>query len=419
MSAAPPAPRLHYAWVALGVSFLVVLSVVGVRAAPSVLIVPLQQQFGWSRAMISAAVSLNILLFGLFGPFVAALFQTLGLRRTLLGALSVLVVTMGLTGLITAPWQLFATWGLLVGTACSACSVGLAAAIANRWFVTRRGFAVGLLTAGNASGQLVFLPVLAAIAQHGHWQYVPWLLGIVLAAMIPVVWFLLPENPRAIGLAPLGGTMEEAGPRASGNPVTLALDSFRHASRSLDFWLLFGSFAICGFSTNGLIGTHFIPYCVDHGISEVTAASVVASLGVFDLFGTTLSGWLTDRFNPRKLLFWYYGLRGLSLVVLPFTAFDPLSLSIFAVFYGLDWVATVPPTVLLTTTVFGRKEAPVVVSWIVAGHQIGASIAALGAGVVRTETGSYADAFIASGLACMIAALIVLRIARGRLVALA
>lgn len=419
MADTQPEPRLHYAWVALGVSFLVMLSVVGVRAAPSVLIVPLQQQFGWSRATISAAVSLNILLFGLIGPFVAALFQTLGLRRTLLGALAVLVVTMGLTGLIRAPWQLFATWGVMVGAACSACSVGLAAAIANRWFVKRRGFAVGLLTAGNASGQLVFLPVLAAIAQRSHWQYVPWLLGIVLAVMIPIVWLLLPENPRAIGIAPFGGTLEEAGPPASGNPVRLALDSLRHASRSLDFWLLFGSFAVCGFSTNGLVGTHFIPYCMDHGITEVTAASVVASLGVFDLFGTTLSGWLTDRFNPRKLLFWYYGLRGLSLVVLPFTAFDPLSLSVFAVFYGLDWVATVPPTVLLTTTVFGRKEAPVIVSWIVAGHQIGASIAALGAGVVRTETGSYADAFIASGIACMIAALIVLRIARGRLVALA
>ena len=411
--------RVHYAWIVLAVSFLVMLSVVGVRAAPSVLIVPLQQQFGWSRATISAAVSLNILLFGLIGPFVAALFQTVGLRRTLLGALVLLALTMGLTGLISTPWQLFATWGVMVGAACSACSVGLAAAIANRWFVERRGFAVGLLTAGNASGQLVFLPVLAAIAEHGSWQWVPWLLGIVLAVLIPVVWLLLPETPRALGVRAYGAAEAEDAQAVGGNPVKLALDSIRHASRSLDFWLLFGSFAVCGFSTNGLVGTHFIPYCVDHGITEVTAASVVASLGIFDLFGTTLSGWLTDRYNPRKLLFWYYGLRGLSLVALPFTAFDPLSLSIFAVFYGLDWVATVPPTVLLTTTVFGRKEAPVIVSWIVAGHQIGASIAALGAGVVRTETGSYADAFIASGLACMIAALIVLRIARGRLVALA
>jgi predicted MFS family arabinose efflux permease len=187
----------------------------------------------------------------------------------------------------------------------------------------------------------------------------------------------------------------------------------------VDFWLLFATFSVCGFSTNGLVATHLIPFCADHGIPEVQAASLLAMMGVFDLLGTTMSGWLTDRYNARILLFWYYGLRGLSLMVLPFTNFDLFSLSIFAVFYGLDWVATVPPTVGLTTEVFGKKDAPVIVSWIVCGHQMGGALAALGGGLARNATGSYLIAFIASGAACLLASLLVLRIARRPAMAIA
>jgi sugar phosphate permease len=403
------AGRLHYSWVVLGTMFLVMLATAGVRASPSVLIVPLQNAFGWDRATISAAVSVNIGLYGLIGPFGAAFMQTLGLKRTILIALSILACAVALSGFIDAKWQLFLTWGVLVGLGSGVTAGGLAATVANRWFVKNRGLAVGILTASNASGQLVFLPVLAAIAEGGHWRMVSWVVAAFAALLIPIVLLMLPESPRTIGLGPLGAEVEPEPVRRK-NPVGMALNGLTTGMRSADFWLLAGSFAICGFSANGLVGTHLISYCMDNGIAPVAAASVVAGMGVFDLIGTTCSGWLSDRYNPRILLFWYYGLRGLSLILLPFSNFDPLSLGAFSVFYGLDFVATVPPTVMLANQVFGRQAAPIIVAWLLCGHQIGAAIAAAGAGWIRSTTGSYFEAFIISGVACLIASLIVLRV---------
>ena len=406
------AGRAHYAWIVIAISFTVILIGVGVRAAPSVLLVPLRNAFGWNLDTISGAVSLNILLLGLTGPFSAALMQTIGIRRTLLGSLVLLLLGAGASVFVTRVWQLYLTWGLLVGLGAGGTGFGIAAVIANRWFVARRGLAVGLLTASNASGQLVFLPALAALASALGWVSVPAAMAVLVAAMVPLVWLLLPESPGAIELGPYGGVMEPPHVPSADNPFRLALGCLARGVRSADFWLLAGSFAVCGFSTNGLIGTHMIAYCMDHGIPEITGATLMASLGVFDLIGTVCSGWLTDRFNPRVLLFCYYGLRGLSLLALPFSQFDGWSLSLFAVFYGLDWVATVPPTVALTNTVFGRKEGPVVVSWIYCAHQIGGSLAALMGGAIRDATGSYMGAFLASGVACLFASLLVLRVAR-------
>jgi MFS family permease len=303
---------------------------------------------------------------------------------------------------------------VLVGLGSGAGMVGLATAIANRWFVHRRGLVVGLLTASNASGQLVFLPLLASLAVSHTWHIVPLVVAGVILALVPVVLLLLPESPASIGLGPFGSQEVVPLPARSGNPFVIAIAGLIRGARSMDFWLLFITFAVCGFSTNGLVATHLIPFCIDHGIAAVSAAGLLAAMGVFDLVGTTVSGYLTDRFDSRILLFWYYGLRGLSLMVLPFTNFDIVSLTIFAAFYGLDWVATVPPTVTLTNEVFGKKDAPVIISWIVAGHQIGGALAALGAGETRYLTGSYLPAFLASGVACLMAALMVLRIARGR-----
>ncbi|MFL5284536.1 MAG: MFS transporter [Rhodopila sp.] len=408
------AGRTHYAWIVVAVMFVVILASVGVRAAPGVLIVPLQEAFGWNAAVISGAISLNILLFGLVGPFAAGLIQVIGLKRTVLLSMLLLVVGAGLSSFVTQIWQLYVTWGLLVGLGSGAGMVGLATAIANRWFVQRRGLVVGLLTASNASGQLVFLPLLASLVGSHGWHSVPLVVALVILALIPVVLLLLPESPASIGLGPFGSTEIVAVPPLSGNPFVIAIAGLGRGLKSVDFWLLFISFAVCGFSTNGLVATHLIPFCMDHGIPEINAAGLLAAMGVFDLIGTTVSGYLTDRYDSRILLFWYYGLRGLSLVVLPFTQFDVVSLAIFAVFYGLDWVATVPPTVALTNEAFGHKDAPVIVSWIVAGHQIGGALAALGAGETRFLTGSYELAFLASGVACLMAALMVLRIARGR-----
>ncbi len=413
------AGRVHYAWVVVGLMFTVILATVGVRAAPGVLIVPLEEAFGWSAGTISGAISLNILLGGLVGPFGAALIQRIGMRATVLCSLSLLAAGAAGAAFATRPWELYATWGVLVGIGSGAGMVGMATAIANRWFVARRGLVVGLLTASNASGQLVFLPLLASLAQHFGWQSVPWLVAMVILALIPVVTLLLAESPGSIGLGPYGTAAAPPTTTSVVNPVVVAFSGLGRGMRSPDFWLLFMSFAICGFSTNGLVATHLIPYCIDHGIPELSAASVLAAMGVFDLIGTTASGWLTDRYNARVLLFWYYGLRGLSLMVLPFSDFDVVSLSLFAAFYGLDWVATVPPTVALTTEVFGKRDAPVIASWIFCGHQIGGAVAALGAGIMRTGTGSYLGAFIASGAACLIASLLVLRIARRPALALA
>src|SRR5271165_7298986 len=358
--------RVHYAWVVVGLMFLVMLATAGVRSAPSVLIVPLEHAFGWSRATISGAISLNIALYGVIGPFAAAMMQSPGLRPTVLAALVILSISVAASGFIAAPWQLFLTWGLLVGIGTGVTAGGLAATIANRWFEQRRGLAVGVLMASNATGQLVFLPVLAAIAERGSWQTVSFVVAGAAAALIPLGFMLLPESPRKVGLLPFGAEVEPA-VAVRANPLGIAFATLRRGIRSTDFWLLFGSFWVCGFSTNGLVGTHLISFCVDHGVTEVAAAGLLATMGVFDLVGTTLSGWLTDRYSSRMLLFMYYSLRGMSLIFLP-AAFGvaALGLPIFAVWYGLDWIATVPPTLKLTTDAFGRASAPLMFGWIVA-----------------------------------------------------
>lgn len=267
------AGRVHYAWVVVGLMFTVILATVGVRAAPGVLIVPLEQEFGWSAGTISGAISLNILLGGLVGPFGAALIQRIGMRSTVLCSLSLLAIGASGAALATTPWELYATWGVLVGIGSGAGMVGMATAVANRWFVARRGLVVGLLTASNASGQLVFLPLLASLAQHFGWQSVPWLVAIVILTLIPLVALVLAESPGSIGLGPYGTAAAPPTTTSTANPVVVALSGLGRGMRSPDFWLLFLSFAICGFSTNGLVATHLISYCMDHGIPELSAAS--------------------------------------------------------------------------------------------------------------------------------------------------
>jgi MFS family permease len=404
--------RVHYAWIVLAVMFTATLAGVGVRSAPGVMIVPLQRAFGWDVGTISAAVSINIILMGATGPFVTGFMEVFGLKRTILLGMVLLMAGTGLSLLMTEPWQLFVTWGVMVGIGCGAGAVGIGAAVANRWFAEHNGLAMGLLFAGTAAGQIVFLPVLALLAERFGWQGVAVTATLSVAIMVPVVALLLPESPAQIGIGPYGSAAVPPSPPRVGNPFSLALTVLVRASRSLDFWLLTLSFAVCGFSTNGLINTHLIAYCADRGISQVNGAWVLAALGVFSLIGSTASGWLCDRYNPRVLLFWYYSLRGLSLIVVPFTQFDVVSLSLFSVFYGLDWVATGPATFALTNEVFGRRDTPVVISWIFAGHQVGGALAAFGAGAVRSATGDYFLAFVTSGVACLLASLLVLRVTR-------
>ena len=315
--------RVHYAWIVLAVMFSATLAGVGVRAAPGVMIIPLERAFGWNVATISGAVSLNIILMGATGPFLTGLIDVVGLKRTIIGCMIVLVAGTGLSNFMTSPWQLFLTWGLMVGIGSGASAVGMAAAVANRWFARRNGLAMGLLTAANAAGQLIFLPVLAMLAERYGWRGVSVTVTLVIAAAVPVVALLLPESPADVGLGPFGTETAPAHlPRHLGNPFAAAVGALSRASHSMDFWLLTASFAVCGLSTNGLINTHLIAYCADRGISQIAGANILAALGVFSLIGATASGWMCDRFNSRILLFWYYGLRGLSLIVIPFTQFE-------------------------------------------------------------------------------------------------
>jgi MFS family permease len=407
--------RVHYAWVVAAVIFVTLLAAVGVRATPSVLIVPLEQAFGWSSGTISFAISINIILYGLMGPFAAALMQQLGIRRTVLLALALLSSSVAASTFMTEPWQLVLSWGLAVGLGSGVVALVLGAMIVNRWFAKHQGLVMGVITASTATGQLVFLPMLAAVAQNHGWRPVVWIAALGAAAMIPLVALLVPESPAAIGLKPYGAAEDgEIAAPVRANPLAVAFATLGRAAKSTGFWLLFASFFVCGASTNGLIGTHLISYCFDHGIPEVQGAGLLAAMGVFDLIGTTASGWLSDRFDSRWLLFWYYGLRGLSLLYLPYSGFSLYGLSLFAVFYGLDWVATVPPTVRLANELFGRKDAPIIFGWLLAGHQLGAGATAFEAGLLRTVLGSYLVPVLISGGLCVMTALVVLRIRRGQ-----
>jgi predicted MFS family arabinose efflux permease len=414
--ASQPHRHVHYAWVVAAVVFVTMLGAAAIRSAPGVLMVPLEKDLGWTRATVSLAVSVNLVLFGLMGPFAAALVDRFGARRIVLTSLALLAVGIALTTRMTAPWQLVLLWGVLVGAGTGMMALATAATIVNRWFTERRGLVMGLLTASNATGQLIFLPVMAYLAEHAGWRATVGLVAMAAAVMIPVVFLWMRNRPEDVGLRPYGesGAAPIGGPSARPNPVATTLRVLATGMRSADFWLLFATFYICGLSTNGLIGTHLIPACIDAGIPEVQAAGMLAAMGVFDLAGTTLSGWLSDRWRNQRLLFWYYALRGFALMYLPFALGDVffLGLSVFAVFYGLDWIAPVPPTVRLTTDAFGKEDAGIMFGWIVAGHQIGAATAALGAGTLRTALGTYEQAFLLAGALCVVAALLALRIGR-------
>jgi len=407
----------NYAFVAAAVVFLSLLVAAGVRSAPGVLIVPLEHAFGWSRDVVSLSAAIGIFLYGLAGPFAAALMQRFGIRTVLICALALMAASIAASAFMTSPAHLVLTWGVFSGLGSGCVAVVLGAAVVNRWFARRRGLMMGLLTASAATGTLVFMPALAALAQSGGWKPVVWTVAAACAALIPLAWWLLPEHPADVGLTPYGADPDaspERQPPPAGNLVQAAFGVLARASRNRNFWFLFGTFFICGFTTNGLIGTHFIAMCSDRGLTEVRAAGLLAAMGAFDLIGTTLSGWLTDRHDPRKLLFVYYGLRGISLVFLPFSDFSFYSLGVFTVFYGLDWIATVPPTLRLANEAFGEDEAPVVFGWIVAGHQLGAACAAFFAGAMRSVQGDYFYAFIIAGCTGVVAAVLALQVGRAR-----
>jgi len=401
---------IHYGWVVAGVTFLTMLVTAGAVGAPGVLIVPLQKEFGWTAEQISTALAIRLLLFGLLGPFAAAFINYFGMRKVVSIALAVIFSGLLASLWMTQLWQLVLLWGIVVGFGTGLTAMVLGATVATRWFTARRGLVVGLMSASTATGQLVFLPLLAVLTEAYGWRSaLTFVLGLILVAALAVI-SLMRDRPSDLGLAPYG---EPVVPGSTAQPpqalrlsslVLSPLTSLRDAAKTQTFWVLFGTFFVCGASTNGLVQTHFIALCGDYGLMAVTAAGMLAVIGIFDFFGTLGSGWLSDRYDNRLLLFAYYGLRGLSLLALPFMDISVWGLTLFAVFYGLDWVATVPPTVKLTADRFGRERANLVFGWVFAGHQLGAAAAAYGGGFARTEFASYMPAFVIAGAMCLVAA---------------
>ena len=415
MTTAPPTrtSRIHPAWWVAAVTFLALIGAAAFRAVPGVLIDPLHEEFGWSLSTISLAIAINLALYGLTAPFAAALMERFGIRRVVVAALLVVAVGSGLTVFMTASWQLVLCWGVLVGLGTGSMAMSLVATVTGRWFVARRGLVSGVLTAAGATGQLIFLPFVAAVSTRWGWR--PAALGTAAAALAvaPFVAWLLRDRPRDLGVAPYGGTVEDDVEPSRGNPARTALRGLADAVRTRPFWLLAGGFLICGASTNGLVQPHFIPAAHDHGMPVTTAAGLLAVVGIFDVAGTIFSGWLTDRVDPRRLLLAYYGLRGMSLFLLPqlFGTDIQVSMIAFIVFYGLDWVATVPPTLALCREHFGAR-APIVFGWVFASHQLGSAFAAFGGGVIRDVTGSYDLAWFLAAALCLVAAVASISIRR-------
>jgi MFS family permease len=431
--------RLHPAWVAAGVAFVALLCAAGFRAAPGVLMVPLQEEFGWSRGLVSLAVGVNLVLFGLTAPFAAALMERFGVRAVTSVALLLIAAGSGLSVGVTSSWQLVLLWGVLIGLGTGSMALVFAAIVANRWFVRRRGLVMGVLTAASATGQLVFLPVVALMSERSGWRSASLVVAAAALAVIPLVLLRLRDSPAELGVAPYGAptglpvdsrgtvtgpsatllvrgpTSGTFGPSERGTPgaARRAVGILGEAARTRTFWALAVGFAICGASTNGLIATHFIPSAHDHGMPETTAAGLLAVVGVFDIVGTVASGWLTDKVNPRLLLAAYYSLRGAGLLMLPGLLSDSLHPSIiaFVVVYGLDWVATVPPTAALCREAFG-EAGQVVFGWVFAAHQIGAAIVSVGAGVIRDTTGQYTMAWVGAACLCLVAAFVSTRVGR-------
>ncbi|UQX87569.1 MFS transporter [Jatrophihabitans telluris] len=408
--------RLHRAWWVAGITFLALIASAAFRSSTGVLIEPLENEFGWSRSITSFAITVNLVIYGLTAPFAAALMQKFGIRRIV--ALSLTLVTLGCLATIVMrdSWQLVLAWGFAIGIGTGSMALVFGAIIANRWFVTRRGLVTGIFSAASSTGQLVFLPLMAAlIASHGWRTAVAVVAGFSLL-LVPLVLWLLADSPADVGEIPYGAEPGYVSPDViPQRPARLAISTLVSSSRSWTFWVLMVTFFICGWSTNGLIGSHFIPAAHDHGMPATTAANLLALIGIFDIVGTIGSGWLTDRVDPRNLLVAYYGLRGLSLLIVPTvlgSSVDP-PLFLFIVFYGLDWVATVPPTVALCREHFGLQRSGVVFGWVYASHMVGAGIAASFAGTVRAHTGDYRIAWLTAGALCVLAALLFFTV-RGR-----
>jgi MFS family permease len=405
--------RFPYAWLVVAVTFLVLLAAAGVRAAPGLLIKPLEAEFGWDRASISLAIAVSILAFGLGAPLSGGLVDRFGPRRVMLGGIVLIVGGLIPLAFMTDLWQLHLFWGVVTGIGTGALTNVLGATIALRWFRTHRGIILGAFAAASSAGQLIFIPTLQVIISSGGWRTAIAVLAAAVGLMLLPVLLLMRDRPADVGQTAFGATSDAAA-EAADRQEAQRTTPLREAVRTQDFWLLAGSFFICGYTSNGLIGTHLIPHAVEHGFTEVTAASAVALMGTMNIVGTLASGWLTDRYDNRRLLAMYYGFRALSIAALPLILSIP-QLFLFAIVYGLDWIATVPPTANLTARIYGRGSLGTIYGWIFASHMAGAALAAFLGGYFHDVLGDYHAIFISAALIGFLAVLLASRISVGGL----
>ena len=404
----------YYGWFILAICFLTTLTSAGVRSSPSVLIHPLEAEFGWSRALIASAVSMNLLLFGIAAPISGWLIDRFGPRKVMLGSLTLLILGVSGTMTMNQFWQFFLVWGVIVGLGAGGVGSVLTATVGNRWFVAKRGLVLGILGSASSAGQIIFLPLFMAMITYAGWRLGSMALIVVALILLPLIYLFMRDDPAEVGLEPYGAGQSKVasssglaglrGMRSGKASITL-----REVVRAPTFWLLAGSFFVCGGTANGLIGTHLIPHEIDLGIPQIAAASILGVMGGLNIVGTIFSGWMIDRVQPQRWLALVYALRGVSLLVLPFVQ-DVSGFFVFAVIYGLDWFATVPPSMAITADTFGRENVGKVYGWIFMSHQIGAAIMASSAGALRTWLGDYQFAFLSGGVIAMIAAGLALQI---------
>jgi MFS family permease len=398
--------RIHRAWLVAAVTFLTLICAAAFRSTTSILFMPLEMEFGWSRSLTSTALAVNLVVYGVTAPFAATLMERFSPKRVAIAALALVALGTGLTTVMTEPWQLMLYWGVFVGVGTGCLALVFASLIANRWFSKKRGLVTGVFSAAYATGQLIFLPALSSVVIVDGWRTASLVVALFSASVIPIFIFAFRNSPQEVGVEPYGGPhIESKGGSAPKNARETISVLFQAAGKPA-FWILAGTFFVCGWTTNGLIGAHFIPAAHDHGMPVGTAAGLLAVVGIFDFVGTILSGWLTDRVNPVLLLVFYYGLRGLALFTVPFVLGPSVEppLFFFIVFYGLDWIATVPPTIELCRRYFGLAQSPSIYGWVFAAHMVGAAIAAAFAGAIRDSQGSYFIAWITAAILCLIAA---------------
>jgi sugar phosphate permease len=397
--------RLHYAWIVLIVTFLALLTSAGIRTAPSIILKPLEFEFGWTRSETSFAVAISLFIFGFGAPLGGMLIDRFGPRRLMIGGLALVSVAMLLMAGMSQLWQFHLYWGVALGIGTGGIAGTLGATIAARWFNQRRGMVLGVFGAAAAAGQFVFVPLLIRVGSDSGWRAVIMVLaGSALAALVLTVIFMRnrPEDAKTTAF----GTASAASAIADARSTPL-----REAIRTRDFWLLAGSFFICGYTTNGMIGTHLLPHALEHGFVETEMAGALAAMGAMNIIGSLISGALSEKFDNRKLLAAYYGFRGLSLVALPFIL-EIQGMFLFTIIYGFDWVATVPPTVNLTAERFGRRSLGSIYGWIYCSHMVGAGIASFAGGFFRDMLGDYHLIFISAAVMGIMASTLAMSLSR-------